>query len=646
MAIDLILGTAGHIDHGKTALIKALTGVDTDRLPEEKRRGMTIDLGFAALDLGAYRLGIVDVPGHERFVRNMLSGATGIDVALLVVAADDSVKPQTREHFEILRLLRLPAGVIALTKCDLAEPEWLAMVEDEIRELVADSFLADAPLVRTSARNGEGIDALREALTEAAAGAAASPRQQRVAGPFRMPIDRTFAVAGHGTVVTGSIASGSVHLGDELAIEPGGVRVRVRGLQQHSHVADEVRRGQRAAINLSGVHHDEIHRGQELATPGYLTPSRRVTVRLQLLPSAPRPLKHRQRVRVHLGTDEVMSTVLLLDRDRLQPGDRALAQLLARRPVVATWEQGLVIRAESPVVTIGGGAVLVAEAIRIRRRDTARLSRLEQLEADNPLARAGAACYLAGPRDVQPADLARLAGVVDGDRVLAALIERGDVQEIAVSPTRRLHVHRDTFDEVAAHVESTLEKMHRREPLRSLVDRAQLIERLARQWDANLLDAVLEQMQVTGRIRLAERGVALAGHGATLAPHERKLLDEICEIYRAAACQPPTVGEVRARVAKNRALVPQLVALAASEGELVSINTDYYLHRDVERQMRSTLAGQMADGEGLTVSQIREMLGTTRKYAVPLCEYLDRIGFTRRDGDRRFLAREDTVAGS
>ncbi|MGH7134195.1 MAG: selenocysteine-specific translation elongation factor, partial [Pirellulales bacterium] len=319
MPTDLILGTAGHIDHGKTSLVKALTGVDTDRLPEEKQRGITIDLGFAELVLGDFRLGIVDVPGHERFVRNMLAGATGIDLALLVVAADDSVKPQTREHLEILRLLKLEAGVVALTKCDLPEPDWIDLVEAEVRELVSDTFLRTAAIVRTSVTTGAGLPQLKEALAAAAAQAARSARIERLNAPFRLAIDRSFTIAGHGTVVTGSIASGRVKVGDALVVEPGAVEVRVRGLQSHDRPCEEVHRGQRAAINLAGIHHGEIHRGQELATPGYLAPSRILTADIALAATAPRALKNRTRVRVHLGTAELISSLVLLDGERLEP---------------------------------------------------------------------------------------------------------------------------------------------------------------------------------------------------------------------------------------------------------------------------------------------------------------------------------------
>lgn len=326
MTTDLILGTAGHIDHGKTSLIRALTGVDCDRLPEEKRRGITIDIGFAELDLDEYRLGIVDVPGHERFVRNMLAGATGMDLALLIIAADESIKPQTREHLEILKLLDLPAGVIVLTKCDLVERDWLDLVESEAREFVAGTIFEQGPIVRVSAVTGAGLPELKSALV-AAARVAAARRAAEASGPFRMAIDRVFTIAGHGTVVTGSVTSGACQIGDALLIEPGGQAVRVRGLQNHDRTVEAVQRGQRAAINLVGIHHDEVRRGHELTAPGFLVPAKILTAKLTLAASAEHPLKSRARVRIHLGTAEALASTQLLDRERLEPGETAYVQL-------------------------------------------------------------------------------------------------------------------------------------------------------------------------------------------------------------------------------------------------------------------------------------------------------------------------------
>jgi selenocysteine-specific elongation factor len=638
MTIDLILGTAGHIDHGKTSLVRALTGVDTDRLPEEKRRGITIELGFAELTLDQYRLGIVDVPGHERFVRNMLAGATGMDLALLVVASDDSIKPQTREHLDILRLLDLRAGVIALTKCDLVESAWLDLVEEEIRELVADTFLADAPIVRTSTLSGMGIDRLRDRLREAAAHAAAARRDSRTAAPFRMAIDRCFTIAGYGTIVTGSVSSGSVQVGDELRIEPLGRQVRVRGLQSHDRAMDEVHRGQRAAVNLAGVHHDEIDRGQELASPGHLVPSRLLTVQLSLIPQLPRPLKHRCRVRVHLGTAELLATLLLLDRDEAAPGESVPAQLFLNQPAVAVWAQPFVLRTESPVSTVGGGTVLNPNAQRLRKPDREVIGLVEALRSPDVVRRASAALYFADLRDWRPEDLPRTAGIDQPAEVAAALRDSGELLEIGLSPTRTMCIHQKVLLRLSDRMEALLRKMHQQNPLRSTLDRHRVAAAFRYLPDPALFDAIVQHLRVAGRIRVSGRGLAVTGEGPKLSANERKVLAELIEIYRQAGIQSPTVSQICSQVGKNQQSVPQLIALAAADGDLVQVAADYYLHAEVDRQLKESLSQRLAAGEGLTLSEIRELLGTTRKYAVPYCEYLDRTGFTRREGDVRFLA--------
>jgi len=639
MTVDLILGTAGHIDHGKTSLVRALTGVDTDRLPEEKRRGITIELGFAELQLDDFRLGIVDVPGHERFVRNMLAGATGMDLALLVVAADDSIKPQTREHLDILRLLNLEAGVVALTKCDLAEPAWLDLVEEEIRELVADTFLAGAPIVRTSVASGLGIDSLRNRLREAASRAAESRRMSRLAAPFRMAIDRTFTIAGHGTIVTGSVSSGSAHVGDELWIEPLSRQVRVRGLQNHDRTVDQVHRGQRAAINLAGVHHGEVDRGQELASPGHLVPSRLLTVQLSLIGQIPRPLKNRTRLRVHLGTAELLATVNLLDRDEMARGESAPAQLFLNQPAVAVWSQPFVVRSESPVLTLGGGVVLDPNAERLRKPDAETLNRLADLRSPDVQQRASAALYFSGLRDWRPGDLARTAGIDQPGEITDHLRACGDLCEIPLSPTRTIRVHQKVIQRLSDRIEAVLRKMHQQNPLRSTLDRHQVAAAFQYLGDAALFDAILDHLRRAGRIRVTDRGLAVTGEGPKLSPNERKLLGELIEIYRQAGIQAPTVDECRKQSARNPQAVPQLIALAAADGELVEVAAGYYLHAEVDRQLKETLRERLSGSAGMTLSEIRELLNTTRKYAVPYCEYLDRTGFTRREGDVRFLAK-------
>jgi len=660
MTTHLILGTAGHIDHGKTALIRALTGVDTDRLPEERRRGITIVLGFAELVLGEgqFRLGIIDVPGHERFVRTMLAGASGMDLAMLVVAADDSVKQQTREHLEILRLLNIQAGVIVLTKCDLVDADWIDLVEDDIRQEVAGSFFEHAPLVRTSTKTGEGIELLRTTLTEVAKYVAEKAAEQQEKEqtpepseattenqqelqrrtPFRMAIDRVFTLAGHGTVVTGSVGCGTVRVGDLLVIEPDEIEVRVRSLHNHDRPVDALGRGQRGAVNLAGVHHEVIRRGHELATPGYFVPGRLLTVRLNALSSAPRPIKNRSRVRVHVGTAETLASVALLEGERLEPGESALAQLFLADAVVATWNQPFVVRSESPVMTIGGGAILDPNAEKLRQPNQAIFEQLQALESDDPLVRAAAAIFFIGLRGVQPEDLARIAGIDDTEQLFATLIASGEVTQINVSPTRIVYVHRLVIEGLCDRIAASLERMHQQYPLRSMLDRASLASRFAYLGDTTFVDALLRRMERAKKIRLSEKGISLAGQGPQLSAGQRKLLDALVTQFRDARFKPPTVAECQQQATKNRDSVPQLISLAVAEERLVEIARGLYLHADIESELREILREQLAEGQGMTLSEIRKQLDTTRKYAVPICEYLDQIGFTRREGDQRKLA--------
>ena len=638
MAIDLILGTAGHIDHGKTSLIRALTGADTDRLPEEKRRGITIELGFAEMEIGEYRLGIVDVPGHERFVRNMLAGATGMDMAMLVVAADDSVKPQTREHLEILRLLDLKSGVIVISKCDLVDDDWLSLVEDEIRETAAGSFLENAPLVRTSSTTQSGMEELRSQLEKAAAIATASTARAQRHAPFRMAIDRTFTMTGHGTVVTGSIASGEARVGDELILQPAAIPVRVRGIQSHDRQVELAYRGQRAAINLAGVHHDQIERGQEVCSPGHLVPSRLLSIDLRLLKTAPRPLKDRARVRLHVGTAELLATVRLLESDTLAPGAQTVAQLYLNSPAATVWNQPFVIRSESPIITIGGGRVLDPNAARLRQPGPEQLAMLAQLATDRPLERSSAALYFAGLRDWRPEDLARTAGVADCEEACGQLRESGDLMEISVSPTRNLNVHRLVFDGLCDRVAAVLSKLHDLHPLKTVLDRKLVANGFRYLQDEALLRAALKQMSSQGRIRFNEQGVALVGRGPKLSQNEQKLLLRLVQDFREAGFEVPTIANYQKSITRNQDSVPQLFALAAANGDLVGISAEYYLHAEVDQHCREILAAKLSEGQGMTLSAIRETLSTSRKYAVPYCEYLDRIGFTERQGDLRVLA--------
>jgi selenocysteine-specific elongation factor len=432
-------------------------------------------------------------------------------------------------------------------------------------------------------------------------------------------------------------------VGDELVLEPGGLKCRVRGLQNHDAPTDEVHRGQRAAINLAGVRHDEIVRGEELASPGHLAASRLLSVKLNLVKTAERPLKNRTRVRCHLGTAELLASVVLLDCDRLLPGEAALAQLFLSEPAAAVWGQPLVIRSESPVETIGGGVVLDPHPPKLARDDSETLERLAELASDDPSVRALAAVYFFGLAEWRADDLSRSAGVDDAEPFIADSIRRGDIVELTVSPTRKLRVHRLALEQLYRRIERLLDKEHQKYPLRAMLDRAPLATRLDYLGSDALVEAVLAAMQRAGRLKATDRGVALPGRGPQLTQSEQRLVSWIIESYRAAGFQPPTVDELRAQTAKNQQAVPQLVALAAAEGHLVEAAPGLYLHAESERKLREMLAEPLAGEHGLTVSQIRDLLGVSRKHAVPWCEYLDRIGFTRRDGDLRRLAAPATL---
>jgi selenocysteine-specific elongation factor len=645
---ELILGTAGHIDHGKTALVRALTGIDTDRLEEERERGISIDIGFAHLDLnlgldGAdgtdgerLRLGIVDVPGHERFIRNMLAGATGIDVALLVVAADDSIMPQTREHLEILQLLGIRHGLIAITKADLVGDDWLEMIEAEIRETVAGTFLDGAPIITTSVVDGRGLDALRQALSDVCAGLERRPSVDA----FRLAIDRSFVLQGLGTVVTGTVWSGRLAVGDEIAWLPAGRRVRVRGLQMHGTSVDVVEAGQRAAVNLADVHHTEIHRGHEIAAPGFLHPARCITVELRVLPDAPWAVRHRAHVRLHIGTQELIASVRILEHTEIEPGGSGAAQLVCAEPAIAVGRQPLVIRAESPLRTLGGGVVLHPDDVWIARRDAASHRLLPALASEDAEARAEAALRFHPMDDGNELDLCRAISVERAavPKLLDRLERSGRVVTIDLGQRRgRRHLHRGAFEELAARVVKAVERLHEAARIEPFVPRARLLARLD-YLEPVVIEAVVHRMVERGDIVPHEGGVALAGFHPTLTHAQRHLRSGVLERYLKAGWAPPDAAAIAATLRARESDVRTILDLCVAEGHLVHVDGELYLHRKWVEELRRRVVHRLREQDGLTVSEIKTLLETSRKYAVPICEYLDRVGVTKRAGDVRVLA--------
>ncbi len=635
-ARSLILGTAGHIDHGKTSLIKALTGIDCDRLPEEKARGITIDIGFATLELDEWHLGIVDVPGHERFIKNMLAGATGIDLALLVIAADDSVMPQTREHLEILKLLGLRHGVIALTKADLVDETTLEVVTLEIQALVQGSFLEHATIVPTSAPTGRGIPELKSAIASACR--QIEPRAGREW--FRLAIDRSFTVQGHGTVVTGSVLSGTLQIGDEVAWLPRGEHVRVRSLQNHDSPVNEVQRGMRAALNLAGIRHEDVLRGQELATPGYLQPARILTVRLHCLADLKRPIKHRAQVRFHVGTSEIMGTLSLLDCDTVSPGEWGLAQVFLEEPATCTWGQPFVIRGPSATVTLGGGQVLQPVAKKVRRRHYEVLERIEKLWTGTPQERALTVAWFGAFAGFTQADLVRGANLAPDQalELIARMKGDGTLVSITISPARQVLLHADMVKELDDRILQALARLHEETPLMTTHDRQKVQSGLNYVGDDQLVSAAVDRLLEAKKLVGDLRRVARADFKPKLSASLRKLKDKVVAAYAAAGFAPPDPASFAGAAGGNAASLKDLFDVCVAEGFLVHIVADIYLHADAEADMRRRVTARLQTGTGTTVAEIRDLLGTSRKFAVPLCEYLDRVGVTRREGDLRVQA--------
>jgi len=648
----LILGTAGHIDHGKSALVRALTGTDPDRLKEEKARGITIDLGFAHWADGEVNFSFVDVPGHERFVRNMLAGVGGIDAVVLVVAADESVMPQTREHFEICRLLHVPAGLVALTKSDLVDEEMLELVRLEIRDLVAGSFLEAAPVVPVSSTTLAGLGDLRRELLALAG--RVEPRRPR--GAARLPIDRVFSVKGFGTVATGTLASGTVELESELSLLPSDRPVKVRGVQVHGAKEAVAVAGQRAAVNLSGVDLDEVHRGQTLATPGTLRPSRAIDARLQLLPSS-RALKHGARVRFHQGTSEVLGRVALAavlpqpggdglappgQGAEIPPGADAYVRLRLEAPAVLARGDRFIVRAYSPPITIGGGLVLDPLPDRGPIRTEASRRRFEALDparaatpqeaADRALAALVSARGAAGL--ALHAVVWRLGAAPDE---VPALVERQAsagtamrVGDVLAEPAVLDRLGRAVLQLVGDH--------HRAQPLSEGMPREEVRERVFARAAAGLFEHVIERLAAAGQLTGRDR-LALASHRVSLSPEEDEARRAIEDAYRAAGLKPPEPEAIAAERGIDRTTLDRVVKLLLRQRVLVRIESLLFHEEALARLRREMTALKDTAGAAarIDVATFKERYGVTRKFAIPLLEYLDRERITRRVGEGRVL---------
>ena len=638
--LSVIVGTAGHIDHGKTALVRALTGVDADRLPEEKRRGITIDLGFAELELADVRLGFVDVPGHERFVKNMLAGAHGIDLVALVIAADEGVMPQTREHFDICRLLEIKSGLVIITKTDTVDEELLQLVRDEAEELVAGSFLEGSPVISVSAKTGAGIEELKQALHQIALCVPARSSETIA----RLPVDRVFTMRGFGAVVTGTLVAGSISEGDEMELLPAGARVRVRGLQVHGQQVARAFAGQRTAVNLGGVEASAIERGMTLAPAARLLATQILDARVDVLESSPRPLRSRSRVRVHLGAAEILARVRVLEENgEIAPGARGFAQLRFEAPVVALPGERFIIRSYSPSRTIAGGRVLDAFAIKHRGREAAaaraRLAAL--LEADEA-ARLALIVETAGGVGLRRADIAARTGWRDEvlQEATGEAIRRG-----AMIEAEGVYLSRSAFDELARVAAAEVAAYHEREPLARGLLRETLREKRFAHAAPEVFRAVLSHLETEGQIVSDKEIVRAAAHSLALSPSDAAMKDRLEKVYLDAALEAPTLEEALERAgvkasSSAREHARKLLQLLLDAGSLVRVSAELFFHRDALARLLEQLKAYAAAHEPerlIDVAAFKDLAGISRKYAIPLLEYLDRERVTRRAGDKRII---------
>jgi len=629
---SVIVGTAGHIDHGKSALVEALTGTHPDRLAEEKRRGITIDLGFAFLEENGVRFGLVDVPGHERFVSNMLAGAAGIDVLLLVIAADESIKPQTREHFDICRLLGVKRGVVALTKSDLVDSETAELVRMEAEEFLRGSFLEKAPIVPVSAKTGAGLAELKKALRDAAANSSAKDEARY----FRLPIDRAFAMKGFGSVVTGTLISGSVGPGDEVELFPRGERLRVRGVQSGGKNVERATPGQRTAVNLAGIEHTALKRGMALASPGKFRKTRRIDVRLELLSSA-RKLKQGSRVHFHAGTAETIAEVFFHGQKELPPCGSALANLKLQDEVLVLPGDRFIVRQFSPVVTIGGGAVLDPLARRPMLRDTGRAAFLETLERgshEEIVAAMTERALLGLGYEEIVARTGWMEKEIQG--ALEKLHGTGRVRIVSTEPL--VLVSGKLFEEVRRKITEKVERFQKENPLLPGIPREDLRASLGKRVRGETFRAALEELATQKKLDAQGELVKKAGSEIALLPEEAKAKEQIEAAFASASLAVPSVKEVLAKLTVEAKRAEKLLQILLREKSLVRVSPELVFHRQALAQLKEQLSNyKKAKGDRITVPIFKELTGITRKYAIPLLEYLDRERVTRRVGEERVI---------
>jgi selenocysteine-specific elongation factor len=630
----IVLGTAGHVDHGKTALIKALTGVDTDRLKEEKERGITIELGFASLPLpDGQTLGVVDVPGHERFIKNMVSGAAGIDIVVMVIAADEGVMPQTKEHLQICSLLGLKKGLVALTKVDLVDDDWRDLVTDDIRTFLKGTFLESSPILPVSALTGAGLPDLLATLNQMAS----EIEGKSDAGLFRLPVDRVFSMRGFGTVVTGTLVSGNIRTGEEVTVPPHRIIARIRGIQVHNQSVSLVEAGQRTAVNLQGVEKTAIQRGDVLTRPGTLEATRRLDVHFDYLPTNEKKLKNRALVRFHVGSGETMARIRFLDRDDIAPGDKAFAQLFLAQPNVVMAGDCFVIRSYSPVTTIGGGVVVDPLSRKHKRYSERIIQDLERLHHGDDLERIATTI-----------DRSSFAGVNLQELVVRTGIPQSQVKkklETLFSHRRAMLLDREEtraipfriYEEMQHKLLLNIRLFHEKFPLQEGMSREELRMKVGSFVSPKLFNAVMRDLEKDGRVAIERENLRLPDHRVNLQGELEDLRQSISDAYRKAGLTPPSVKEVMEMFTTQKQRVGSVLNVMLKEGSLVKVTEDLYFHQGALAELRENYRNLLLKEGKSTPLSFKTLTGLSRKYIIPLLEYFDMTKLTVRSGEHRIL---------
>ncbi len=620
-----VIGLSGHIDHGKTALVKALTGVNTDSLTEEQKRGMTIDIGFAFLD---ENITLIDVPGHEKFVKNMMAGVSAVDVALLVVAADDGVMPQTREHFEILNLLDIPLGIVAINKIDLADKDWLELVELDIGELLQGSFMEDAPILKVSAETGDGVDQLKTTLLDLCK--KVPDKQDR--GIFRLHVDRVFSMKGYGTVVTGTVNSGSLKIGDTVELLPGSVKSKVRGLQSHGEEVQQVETGDRAAINLQGVEIKQIERGSQIAEIGYLQSLNQMGVTLLLLGSAQKPITQNQRIRIHLGTQEVMARVALTDGKTLQPGDDCPALLRLEQPMVAARGDKFIIRSFSPVITIGGGEVmevLIEEKWKIVKE---KLQNLYESPKSDQLIHL---VQEEGAKPITPEKLQYRIGI-SKEQINAIVEEKEELFWLTHKQGKWL-LTQNQWNELKNSIHNFLKKYHAKNPLNAGAQKEEIRQHLS--CENSILEALLQSMLDDKSISQKGELFLNPNFSITLSSEDDSLQNSILNQLDQEGFTSSTLAQLSLKTGNSKEKLMQVLNVAEQQGKLLRIDGKLMFTQKNFIILREKVNQFFSNHPEMSVSEFKELAHTSRKYAVPLLEYFDKKKITYREGNIRKLVR-------